>query len=328
MDLRGTGFDAECVVHLARWTAAHEWEYFAAELPVTISASRLTIPIGDLTPGDYVAVIRAAEGSVSAPMAFTIGGLAGQAYTMPVGRGEQWVVTQRPSGGFSHFNRSRNAWDIAPTQGRYVTAMRAGIVHAHDLGLGRTPRVHSFGNYITIDHGDGEYSHYAHLATQSFLVRDGDRVSQGQSLAAVGNSGYTLGAGGGYHVHVHVTRSASIAAQSIPFEFDQIRTVRAQGPGKLSGTVQVGLWWTDLVVVGGGTPQLQMTIELQTPATEVALHMVSPSGIHYAVEGLKFLQSKPEIGLWRIAIEGMRGGIEPIAFLVDTEVRKAKAPSD
>ena len=33
------------------------------------------------------------------------------------------------------------------------------------------------------------------------------RVEAGQKLAVVGNSGYTLGPGGGYHVHVHITRA-------------------------------------------------------------------------------------------------------------------------
>ena len=98
--------------------------------------------------------------------------------------------------------------------------MRAGIVHVHDIGARQDHAHRTFGNYISIDHGGGEYSHYGHLATGTFVVTEGQHVEQGQALAVVGNSGYTLGEGGGYHVHVHVTRSPSISAPSVPFVFE------------------------------------------------------------------------------------------------------------
>jgi murein DD-endopeptidase MepM/ murein hydrolase activator NlpD len=97
--------------------------------------------------------------------------------------------------------------------------MRSGIAHTHDLGLGQSHTTRSFGNYITIDHGDGEFSHYAHLATGSFQIRDGQHVEAGTVLARAGNSGYTFGQSGGHHLHVHVTRALRIGSPSIPFEF-------------------------------------------------------------------------------------------------------------
>ena len=100
--------------------------------------------------------------------------------------------------------------------------MKAGIAYTHDLGLQQDHRHHSFGNYITIDHGNGEFSHYAHLATGTFVVRNGEHVEQGQALATAGNSGYTLGEGGGYHVHVSVTRALPISSSSVPFQFEDL----------------------------------------------------------------------------------------------------------
>ena len=100
--------------------------------------------------------------------------------------------------------------------------MKAGIAYTHDLGLQQDHRHHSFGNYITIDHGNGEFSHYAHLASGTFVVKNGERVEQGQALATAGNSGYTLGEGGGYHVHVSVTRALPIASSSVPFQFEDL----------------------------------------------------------------------------------------------------------
>jgi hypothetical protein len=192
LDITGTGFGSGCVVHVARWTGVREWQYFAAEIPIEETATHLSIRTRALGPGEYVAVIRDIDGVISTPMNFVL--LAAHAYSMPVGPRERWTVTQGPNGAFSHWNRSRKAWDIAPRQGRWVLAMRAGTVHTHDLGMGQTPRVRSFGNYISIDHGDGEYSHYAHLATPSISAqsipfhfnqqRDG-RLEQGGRYTAM-----------------------------------------------------------------------------------------------------------------------------------------------
>ncbi|SRR6266516_520578 len=45
------------------------------------------------------------------------------------------------------------------------------------------------GNYIIIDHGNGEYSVMAHLKKTSIRVKRGERVKQGQVIAQVGQSG-------------------------------------------------------------------------------------------------------------------------------------------
>ncbi len=141
-------------------------------------------------------------------------------YKLPTAAGVPWIITQGPYGTFSHWGNSLHAFDIAPRDGNCVVAMKAGIAYTYDLGLRQDHRHHTFGNYITIDHGNGEYSHYAHLASGTFVVKNGEHVEQGQALATAGNSGYTLGEGGGYHVHVSVTRSLPIAASSVPFQFE------------------------------------------------------------------------------------------------------------
>src|ERR1035441_2548625 len=85
---------------------------------------------------------------------------------------------QGPYGTFSHWGNALHAFDIAPQSGRCIVAMKGGVASTHDLGLGQDHHHRSFGNYITIDHGNGEYSHYAHLATGSFVVENGQRVEQ------------------------------------------------------------------------------------------------------------------------------------------------------
>ena len=227
LELTGSGFEPNSVVHIAQYTQLLAWQYFAAEVPASLTPARISLNTASLEPGEYVVVVGTPQGALSAPARFVIS--SGSGYKFPTPAGQRWIVTQGPYGSFSHWNRSLHAWDIAPERGRTVVAMRPGIAYTHDLGMGRTLDRRSFGNYITIDHGDGEYSHYAHLQTRTFMVKNGDRVAQGQPLAIAGNSGYALGPAGGYHVHVHVTRSTNIAAQSIPFRFEDVSLRATRG---------------------------------------------------------------------------------------------------
>ncbi len=277
LQLQGSGFVPGSVVHIARFTASGEWRYVAAELPFQQSGTSLSVLTHRLEPGEYVAVLRAVDGSVSQPARFLL--QTGGGYQVPVAAGERWVITQRPYGSFSHWDRSLHAWDIAPENGGYVVAMRSGIARTRDSGLHQTPHRRSFGNYISIEHPDGEFSHYAHLATGSFLVKDGDRVQQGQPLARVGNSGYTLGPGGGYHVHVHVTRSPLIAAQSIPFEFGTPGTTA--GVDKQRQSVQVAEWWTRGITVPAKAAALTVQVRPEIKTDELDLHVTGPDGKRY-----------------------------------------------
>jgi hypothetical protein len=53
------------------------------------------------------------------------------------------------------------------------------------------------GNHLIIDHENGEFSMIAHLRANSLSVDAGDRVSQGQPIGQLGNSGNSFGP----HVH-------------------------------------------------------------------------------------------------------------------------------
>lgn len=58
----------------------------------------------------------------------------------------------------------------------------------------------SFGNYVIIKHNHGMYTRYAHL--NSFRVKKGETVSQGQVIGTIGNTGISTGPHLHYEVHI------------------------------------------------------------------------------------------------------------------------------
>lgn len=56
------------------------------------------------------------------------------------------------------------------------------------------------GNYVVLDHGNNEYSLYAHLKQDSVCVKEGDEVAAGDVLGLCGNSGNSSEA----HLHFQV----------------------------------------------------------------------------------------------------------------------------
>jgi hypothetical protein len=269
----------------------------------------LTAHYTGLPANEYLVIVENQDQRMSPPMPFLIetGG-----YKLPTAAGVPWIITQGPYGTFSHWGNSLHAFDIAPRDGSCVVAMKGGVAYTHDLGLRQDHRHHSFGNYITIDHGNGEFSHYAHLATGTFVVKNGQRVEQGQALATAGNSGYTLGEGGGYHVHVSVTRALPISSPSVPFQFEDLpgwtrgsgyrtvvsnnasplcdcgsrRTIAAGGAsapeGQFSGTVSVAQWWSEVIAVPGRSKLLEVSLSWAGAPGDLDLHLMSPTGRHYA----------------------------------------------
>jgi hypothetical protein len=55
----------------------------------------------------------------------------------------------------------------------------------------------SYGNYVLIDHGSGEFTLYGHMRQGSVRVKTGQKVTVGETIGGIGNSG----ASGGVHLH-------------------------------------------------------------------------------------------------------------------------------
>jgi murein DD-endopeptidase MepM/ murein hydrolase activator NlpD len=74
------------------------------------------------------------------------------------------------------------------------------------------------GNYVIIDIGDGNFAFYAHMVPGSASVKVGDKVTRGQVIGRLGNSGNTTEA----HLHFHVMRApVPLSSDNVPFEIDR-----------------------------------------------------------------------------------------------------------
>ena len=81
------------------------------------------------------------------------------------------------------------------------------------------------GNFICLDLGDGRFAFYEHLNANSLRVKPGDRVTRGQVIAALGNTGSSSS---GPHLHFHVAdRREELAAEGLPYVFTQFTVIGA-----------------------------------------------------------------------------------------------------
>ena len=85
------------------------------------------------------------------------------------------------------------------------------------------------GNHVVQDIGGGNYAFYAHLQTGSVAVKPGDRLSAGQPVGLLGNSGNSDAP----HLHFHVMDAPDpLKADGLPFVIDSFRltTRSVDGP--------------------------------------------------------------------------------------------------
>jgi murein DD-endopeptidase MepM/ murein hydrolase activator NlpD len=96
--------------------------------------------------------------------------------------------------------RAHRGIDIAIGSGTPVFAAASGVVTVQATGctVGNRSCGGGFGNWISIDHGNGVRTHYAHLRTVD--VRTGQSVGQGQIVGSIGSTGSSTGP----HLHFEV----------------------------------------------------------------------------------------------------------------------------
>ena len=141
-------------------------------------------------------------------------------YTPPVPKGKGFRITQAFGGRFSHSKEpSYYAVDIAMPVGTIIKAARAGIVMSvkDDYHMGSVSSKYFLdkANFLTVLHDDGTIASYVHILLGGLMVKAGDRVEVGQSLARSGSTGYSSGP----HLHFVIRKNIGMKQKSIPFMF-------------------------------------------------------------------------------------------------------------
>ena len=82
--------------------------------------------------------------------------------------------------------------DIGASYGSYIYAVKSGTVVGSKYSWG------GYGNYVEIDHGNGNFTLYAHMSER--LVEVGEHVEQGEVIGLCGSTGISTGP----HIHYEI----------------------------------------------------------------------------------------------------------------------------
>jgi len=144
---------------------------------------------------------------------------------------------ERRPGAVPHQNVSAAGWGreiIAPANGRVIyarndvpTNTKPGNEPGDDWFRQLHDPVMAFaGNCVVIDHGNSEYSVMMHMQPGSVTVRVGDRVTKGEVIGRLGNSGDSTGP----HLHYQLQSGPELfKSQSLPFKFENTDDPLSQG---------------------------------------------------------------------------------------------------
>lgn len=143
-----------------------------------------------------------------------------------------YLISQGHNGPHTHQKDWAQAWDfeMLNTQGekysedanrltdyycygKAVYAAAAGYVakvvnSIPDNPIGEVNTVDNWGNYLSISHGYGFYTLYAHLKEGSVKLAEGDYIKMGEKIGQIGNSGRS------FVPHLHFQAQAAIDAGS------------------------------------------------------------------------------------------------------------------
>lgn len=111
---------------------------------------------------------------------------------------------QNSSGGVNVGSTDHKGTDYAAAEGSAVYAAADGVVRIvrYNCNVNSSGTVIGYGNYVAIEHDNGVWTVYAHLSGAGVSV--GQRVSKGQVIGLVGNTGGSTGS----HLHVEYRQGA------------------------------------------------------------------------------------------------------------------------
>lgn len=132
-------------------------------------------------------------------------------------------------------DNGHGALDIAPSADAGVVnviAAQSGTVVVANTGCVSFEGLGSscgggYGNYVVIQNNDGNYSYYAHMHQNSVIVKQGDKVEQGQVIGKIGSSGRSTGT----HLHFEMREGQDSRENRV----DPLKFVDPQNPRSSSG---------------------------------------------------------------------------------------------
>ncbi|MEK6963987.1 MAG: M23 family metallopeptidase [Nanoarchaeota archaeon] len=124
-------------------------------------------------------------------------------YAYPIGKEKILRITHNESP--AHVGALKYAVDFIVPEGTPVMVVADGkiveIKDDSDIG-GKDKKYEPHGNYIEIQHSNGEYSEYEHLQKGSAIIKVGEVVKQGQIIGYSGATGWIAHLGP--HLHFMV----------------------------------------------------------------------------------------------------------------------------
>lgn len=132
------------------------------------------------------------------------------AYGQPVFAALDGVVVAAENGATQDYvTRRRRAGESDDDYRQRITKFNMGLMI-------NDPHRGIIGNYVVIQHANGEFSAYGHLKTGSVTVTVGEAVRRGQQIGQVGDTGDSPLV----HLHFQISDGPDpLAARSLPFRF-------------------------------------------------------------------------------------------------------------
>lgn len=192
----------------------------------------------------------------------------------------EWVITQGHDGEHTHQKDWAFAWDFEIRDragklyadnendlkdyycfGKPVHAAAAGYVakvvsSITDNSIGTVNTLDNWGNYVSISHGYGFYTLYAHLKEGSVKHNEGDYIKQGEKLGLVGNSGRSPVP----HLHFHAQIAADAGSKTIFSHLINYKKRGSEGSYEFisSGVPETGDYISGLIPEKDLAPILQL----------------------------------------------------------------------
>lgn len=165
-----------------------------------------SIAVAPLAPAAYAPTIEAPGQSVSPELPPLAAANTYLPSDLPQSKGYIWPAKGVMTSGYGwRWGRMHRGLDIAAPTGTPIVASATGVVEYAQWNSG------GYGYLVDIRHPDGSLTRYGH--NNRLLVREGQRVQQGQLIAEMGSTGFSTGP----HCHFEIHAAGQGAVNPIAY---------------------------------------------------------------------------------------------------------------